>query len=168
MTRKPNVKHVDDHGRNALLWAIWRQYVPIAEELITRGADVNIENPDDRKTPLNYVTHHPQMKDYHHLVHMLVDAGADVNHIDGNHHSALYLSSMNGHTDCVEALLEHGADVNHIEKQGRYTSLHVAAMNGRTEVAAALLEHGAKWDLPAADGYTALDLATRNGRKKIV
>jgi uncharacterized protein len=94
---------VDDHGRNALLWAIWRQYVEIAEILIQRGADVNVRNPDDQKTPLIYVSLHPEMKEHHHLIHMLVDAGADVNAIDRNDHSALFLSSMNGHGDCVEA-----------------------------------------------------------------
>jgi len=160
---------VDDHGRNALLWAIWRQYVEIAEILIQRGADVNVRNPDDQKTPLIYVSLHPEMKEHHHLIHMLVDAGADVNAIDRNDHSALFLSSMNGHGDCVEALLEHGAHVDHKQTHNGHTSLHAAAENGHNDVVEALLEHGADTALVATnDGRTALELATRNGRRKII
>jgi|TARA_B110000208_G_scaffold161918_1_gene197865 ankyrin repeat protein len=168
---KKGIGHVvvDDHGRNSLLWAIWRQYVEIAEILIQRGADVNVRNPDDQKTPLIYVSLHPEMKEHHHLIHMLVDAGADVNAIDKNDHSALFLSSMNGHGDCVEALLEHGAHVDHKQKHNDHTSLHAAAENGHNDVVQALLEHGADTTLVASnDGRTALELAKRNGRRKIV
>lgn len=163
-----SVHNVDDHGRNALLWAIWRKHVKLAEELIEAGADVNIENPDDRKTPLNYVSLHPHMKEHHHLIHMLVDHGANVNHIDAMDHTPLFLSAMNGHTDCVEALLEHGAHVDHMQREDGHTSLHVAAMNGHTEVAKHLLAHGADTSIIGTDGYSALDLAKRNGRRKIV
>ena len=160
---------VDDHGRNSLLWAIWRQYVILAETLIKKGADVNVRNPDDNKTPLIYVSMHPHMKEHHHLIHMLVDYGADVNDIDVNDHSALFLSSMNGHADCVEALLEHGAFVDHRQKLNGHTSLHAAAENGHKDVVKALLEHGADVSLLATDsGRTALELATRNGRRKII
>ena len=160
---------VDDHGRNSLLWAIWRQYVEIAEILIKRGANVNVRNPDDQKTPLIYVSMHPHMKEHHHLIHMLVDHGADVNAIDRNDHTALFLSAMNGHGDCVEALLEHGAHVDHRQKHNGHTSLHAAAENGHSDVVEALLEHGADVTLTAtSDGRTALELAKRNGRRKIV
>ena len=160
---------VDDHGRNSLLWAIWRQYVDIAEILIKKGADVNVQNPDDGKTPLIYVSMHPHMREHHHLIHMLVDAGADVNVIDKNDHTALFLSAMNGHGDCVEALLEHGAFVDHKQTFNGHTSLHAAAENGHSDVVEALLEHGADVSLVATDnGRTALELAQRNGRRKIV
>ena len=62
LKRGISVKNVDDHGRNSLLWAIWRKHVKLAEELIEAGADVNIENPDDLKTPINYVSAHPHLK----------------------------------------------------------------------------------------------------------
>ena len=159
---------VDDHGRNSLLWAIWRQYINIAEILIKKGADVNVRNPDDQKTPLIYVSMHPHMKDHHHLIHMLVDHGANVNDIDANDHTALFLSAMNGHADCVEALLEHGAFVDHRQPFNGHTSLHAAAENGHTGVVEALLEYGADVTLLTTDtGRTALELATRNGRRKI-
>ena len=163
-----SVKNVDNHGRNSLLWAIWRKHVKLAEELIEAGADVNIENPDDRKTPLNYVSLHPHLKEHHHLIHMLVDHGANVNHIDAMDHSPLFLSAMNGHVDCVEALLEHGAHVDHRQSLDGHTPLHVASLNGHTEVVKHLLAHGADTSIIGKDGYTALDLATRNGRRKIV
>ena len=42
-------------------------------------------------------------------VEMLLKTGSDVNAIDDNGWSALYLASMNGHTDIVAILLENGA-----------------------------------------------------------
>ena len=42
-------------------------------------------------------------------VEMLLKTGSDVNAIDDNGWSALYLASMNGYTDIVAILLENGA-----------------------------------------------------------
>lgn len=161
----PNAK--DKHGHSALLWAIWRQFVKLAEKLIEAGADVNFR-AEDGKTALMYVAAHPHMKDHHHLVHLLMDKGANVDVMDNQGHNAMYLAAMNGHADCVDALVEHNADMDVPMKPRGYTSLHVAAENGHEEVVEHLLRAGAAVTIESNDGHTPLDLAVRNHRRNIV
>jgi ankyrin repeat protein len=77
-------------------------------------------------------------------------------------------AAMNGDVASVKTLLEHGADVNSAQPDGM-TALHWAAINNDVKLANMLLIAGA--DANAATrlgGYTALDLAARDGHDDLV
>lgn len=74
-----------------------------------------------------------------------LDAGADVNEVDGV--TALYVASKDGDIEVVSLLLERGADANLPVRWG--TPLYVAALRGHADIVKLLLDHGAKPDQPS-------------------
>ncbi|KAH8813600.1 hypothetical protein DL96DRAFT_1821362 [Flagelloscypha sp. PMI_526] len=87
------------------------------------------------------------------IMEMLVEKGADVNHINEEieYGSALQAATLNGDLDVIEFLVENGADVN----QGGGDSgpaLQAAALHGDLDVIDFLVEKGA--DVNKEGGYT--------------
>jgi ankyrin repeat protein len=81
----------------------------------------------------------------------------DVNALDGNDETALYLAAFNGHLRCVNMLLEAKANVNAISKYG--PALFSASEYGHLEVVHALIEAHADVNM-TNDGQTALHCAS--------
>ncbi|WP_143321424.1 ankyrin repeat domain-containing protein [Clostridium sp. HBUAS56010] len=83
--------------------------VGVFEELIKRGADVNIKEADG-KTPLMCVASNSGLKQ----ITMLVEAGADVTYENSKGLDALDYAASSSHkgTDVLEYLLEHGGRVD--------------------------------------------------------
>lgn len=74
-----------------------------------------------------------------------LDAGADVNEIDGV--TALYIASNGGNVEVASLLIDRGADVNLPARWG--TPLYAAALRGHADIVKLLLDHGAKVDQPS-------------------
>jgi len=89
-------------------------------------ANVNVDFPDILKqTSLMLAAKSGKYS----TVKLLIDAGANVNHIDDAYHrSALIYAAEHKHTDIVELLISAGADIDLSDKMG-YTSLILAASN---------------------------------------
>ena len=49
---------------------------------------------------------------------VLIEAGADVNHVDSMGHTALMWAVRFAHSEFVPVLIEAGADVNHVDSMG--------------------------------------------------
>jgi len=90
----------------------------------------------------------------------LLDCGADVNALDRDNWTPLYLAAWNGRVDFVQMLLEHGAVINAPADDGN-TPLHRASGRGFVDVVRLLLEHGADPNISNNDGMTPSDLASR-------
>ena len=133
--------------------------------MIEKGCDVNHPGHTD-KPALLWVAAHVELKDHDYLLHQLVDAGANVDARDNNGDTALIISSMNGHENCVKALLEKKANPN-LMNYRRQSALFVAAMNGHTGIAKDLLNAGADMDVKSSDNLSAYEIAKRNGRRHI-
>ena len=99
---------------------------------------------------------------------LLLGQGADVNIMDAEGYTPLYMASDSGHRDRVEFLLEHHADVNLMSGQISDTPLTMAAVMGEVEVARVLLHHGAFVDHRDNQGWTPLFVASRYGHLDIV
>jgi len=147
-------------GQSALWWAANQGYLPLAEELIQRGANVN--TPDHHGgTPLTTAA----SAGYVEMVRYLVKHGADIHArlstpfpggvSDGR--KAIHLAATNGHVEVVEYLLDQGCDPNEPGGSG-YTPLIVAAENNFYDLAELLIARGADVNAPhaGAGGYIGL------------
>lgn len=97
-------------------------------------------------------------------VKQLVEAGANVNVLDKDKQTPLYIATEQGNFECVQYLVEHGADVNAMN--GKYTpssALLAAEYQGQVAIVRFLLEHGA--DTKNGDFLLS---SVRNGNLEIV
>ena len=99
---------------------------------------------------------------------LLLGQGADVNIMNADGFTPLYLASDRGHRDRVEFLLKHHADVNLMSGRTSEAPLTMAAVMGEIEVARVLLHHGASVDPRDNQGWTPLFVASRYGHLDIV
>ena len=131
-------------GQTPLMWAAAEGHADTMRLLIEAGADPNArssiivwerqrtEEPRDKwlppggLTPLLYAARDGKLES----AKVLISAGADVNIVDPDLHTALILALVNGHFDVAGALIQAGADVNMEDKVGQ-TALY-AAVNGHT------------------------------------
>lgn len=92
------------------------------------------------------------------IVHLLVDAGADVNargtsgevELSDWFYTPLWRAAHDGRLASVRVLVEHGADVNYTNPDGSNQVLKTAAENDRLETCAYLIDRGATPDLITA------------------
>ena len=136
-----------------LHWAAYYGHLEIAEILISRGADLDAEDPD-YSTPLYLAAEQGHPK----VVEFLVSKGAEVN-VKSNawgytplHRAAWGPVTMRKHLGAGEAGTVSEADLN----------------ENYLEIVGMLLEKGAKVDVLDNDGKTPLDQAIGNGEKEIV
>jgi len=106
--------------------------------LLSRGANVNAQNPEDRSTPL----HKAMNNDGTEIVEILLANGAKIEAKDENGHTPLQLASLKGKDRLVRFLLSKGAKVNTADNN-LDTPLHYAALNNNVIVVEILLEAGA-------------------------
>ncbi len=98
----------------------------------------------------------------------LLDAGADVDDVDGGGDPPLFLAALNRQTEVAKLLLSHGADPDIPNEEEVWTPLMVAARNGDEPLVRILLDVGADPAFTNGEGDTALNLAAGNGHRKIV
>ncbi len=98
---------------------------------------------------------------------LLLDQGANINHIDLFGVGALRYADGRGYTKMVRLLIERGADVNHIDIFGS-TPLMAAAGVGHAEVAKVLIERGANVNHADHRGNTALQSPAGHGYTEAV
>jgi ankyrin repeat protein len=130
--------------------------------LLAAGADINQPNQVD-STALEVAAMGTTAK-HTKTVQALLAAGADVN--AGQHMTPLMMACGSSSVATIEVLLKAGADVNRTTMHG--TALHQAIEENRADHVALLLKFGARADLTDDEGESALDLARRTRRRKIV
>jgi ankyrin repeat protein len=96
---------------------------------------------------------------------LLIDAGADVNHISGGY-SPLISAAKESHPQTVMVLLENNADPDARMESGE-TPLMLAVQKGDPEIAKALLDYGADVSIRDNKGRTALEWAEFEQHKDI-
>ena len=150
-----DVNATDTQGVMSLMYAVRWGQLDCIKALIREGADVNICNYIDYSTALTQVSYsfpdsfeedgyfdpakikreeNKRKKDnsketIEKSIHLLIEAGADVNAVNMNGYTALTAAITVGNMDCIEALVNTGADVNTVDVNGN-TALIVAAGSG--------------------------------------
>ncbi len=154
---------VDARGRTLLHQAVAQGDMPLARELLMRGADVNAAARFG-ETPLHLAAaaNRPEM------IELLLGAGASMEARDavaGN--TPLHLAATLGRAEATAALVAGGADVNAAGPQGQ-RALHIAVGVNHLEVVGQLLAAGADPNSRTQLGTTALSRAAFWGRPEAV
>jgi uncharacterized protein len=154
ITRKADVNAAQIDGSTALHWAVERDDLDLADQLIRAGARV-ASRTREGVTPLQLAATNGSAA----MIDRLLKAGADPNAaLTTAGDSALMMAARTGKTDAIRVLVEANANVNAQEKWGGTTPLMWAVSEGHADAARLLIEAGA--DVNARSHY----VAAANGR----
>jgi ankyrin repeat protein len=143
-------------GRNS-------NFAEIVQLMLAKGADPSII-AKFQETIL-HATLRADQKPNLTVIQMVIDAGVDVNALDIDGFSPLWVSVTNGHEDAFELLLTHGADPHIQTFHG--TILHEAVAFEREKLVKRAVELGVDLSVRDHEAETALMVATCYGSDNI-
>lgn len=127
-----------DSGRTPLHFAVENNDCEMVEQLLERGADVNVREKTGN-TPLHFAA----IGNASEVAELLLDRGAYVNAQDSGGTTPLHnAASNNASSEAAEVLLSHGADVN-VQNNDGNTPLDLARRGDASETVELLLNRGA-------------------------
>lgn len=150
------------HKAPALIWAVRTGNQVGCEVLLSKGADVQVQDRDG-----NTILHHAALMDRLELLGFLLFAGADPEAANKRGQTALHLVTAVGSYSACRLLLDQGASLAHPDGRGN-TPLHIAAERGDFELCEFFLFLGAAADQKNNDGRTPGDLARIQGYARVV
>lgn len=95
---------------------------------------------------------------YYFIVKLLIQYGADINHVNNAKQPILFIPCWNSDIEMVKLLFDSGADVNYTDSRG-WTPLMIASAQGSEELVEFLLQNNADVDLKDKYGKKASDKA---------
>lgn len=131
-----SVNATDLQGYSALAYGCKYGHVDVVRLCLDNGA--NLASEHAMHTPLILATQHSHAE----VVKMLLEAGADVDGVDGSGHTALHMAAEAGLVPMMELLLESGAAVDCLNAHGA-TPLHVATQALKLISIQTLMRYGA-------------------------
>ncbi|XP_041827164.1 kinase D-interacting substrate of 220 kDa B isoform X2 [Melanotaenia boesemani] len=146
-----------DNGQTPLMVAAEQGNLEIVQELIRRGANVNLDDVD-RWTALISAAKEGHIE----VVRELLENDANLELRDMGGWTALMWAAYKGRTDVAQLLLERGANPNITGQYSVYPIIW-AAGRGHAEIVHLLLVHGAKVNCSDKYGTTPLIWAARKG-----
>jgi serine/threonine-protein phosphatase 6 regulatory ankyrin repeat subunit B len=93
---------MDKNGNTPLHHASANDNFHIVRHLLNEGANVNLQNLDEKKSSLHFAAE----KGHLDVVRLLLEQKADVNVQDKDGNTPLHFAAVGGHVDVVRALLE--------------------------------------------------------------
>ena len=160
----PDADNLNITGQTALFMATLKDRIDVVKYLISKGAQVNVQNRYG-VSPLLLCAESGNYE----LVQALVLAGADVNITPQGElaeenflagQTPLFGAAKKGHEEICTFLIQNGADVNAVTMTGS-TPLFTATEEGHPEVVELLVRHGADINR-APQGAIARDLHNEN------
>ncbi|CAJ1073532.1 kinase D-interacting substrate of 220 kDa B isoform X3 [Xyrichtys novacula] len=146
-----------DNGQTPLMVASEQGSLEIVQELIRRGANVNLDDVDCWTALISAA------KEGHiEVVRELLENNANLEHRDMGGWTALMWAAYKGRTDVAKLLLEKEANPNITGQYSVYPIIW-AAGRGHAEIVHLLLQHGAKVNCSDKYGTTPLIWAARKG-----
>jgi len=162
-------EEVEEHtdGINSLMIAAAGGHLPVVQQLLEAGSDVNVKDDDDKSALAAAVK-----ANHGEIAMLLIENGSDPNEVyvdeEGADHNLLMDSIIVENEEFAKLLISKGADVTHIDDSGVSTLLQ-AAHRGMTDVVRLLLEtNNVAIDASNEDGINALVAAASEGHAEIV
>ncbi len=149
LARRANPQKGDKEGNTPLHRAILNENWELADVLIQKGADVNVEN-DDGNTPIN-------VAQTVRAVQYLLEKGADPTRSDEGGNTILHKAAMSGDCAMIEVLLKSRKINVNVENENGNTPLNFTCS---AEAAQLLLAHLANPTIADENGNTPLHHAT--------
>lgn len=128
------------------------------------GTDANATGSEGNRSALQLAA----FDGHDEVVWALLQAGADVNHLDATDRSALMYASTGDNAGTVKILLKAGAKIDLADNHEGFTALMFAAAEGQAKVVNTLLSAGADHTMKDTDGDTAKSFAEKNGHGVVV
>ncbi|XP_023680586.1 kinase D-interacting substrate of 220 kDa B isoform X2 [Paramormyrops kingsleyae] len=154
-------KEVDgrsDNGQTPLMLAAEQGSLEIVQELIRRGANVNLDDVDCWTALISAA------KEGHvEVVMELLENSAYIEHRDMGGWTALMWAAYKGRVEVTKVLLENNGNPNTTGQQYSVYPIIWAAGRGHAEIVHLLLQHGAKVNCSDKYGTTPLIWAARKG-----
>ena len=183
------LNQVNESGQNAFLLAKYYRQEPVAEDLLSRGPQLDIFGlcvAGETERVLAQLNQHPELLNTHsrdgwtplhlaaffgrpELAQALLDRGSEIEARSANpsRNTPLHAAAAGGYTEVVHLLLERGADAN-ARQEGGWTALHSAAQAGSRAMVEELAAHGADVNAHADNHQSPLDLALTKGQQDMV
>lgn len=149
IARGASVHETDDFGNTAIILAAEHGAYRCVGALIEARAKIDHDSNSRRRAITSARTIE--------TIDVLVGAGADINHINGEGYSLLMYAAERGDVAFAQALLERGANPD-ATSTGE-TALHKAVAFEKRELVELLLKHRANPNAQDVDGYSPLCLA---------
>ncbi|KAI8914301.1 ankyrin repeat-containing domain protein [Gorgonomyces haynaldii] len=165
-----DVSATTQSGKTALSFAISMGSLKSAEAILKHDPQQASIADIGGSTPLMWAAENANLKHGVAIIGLLVQHGADVNHVDPRGYTAFdRLCSTCGNVKAATLLVEQGANIiKEIDKGHPTTSLMTAALNGHRELVKALMD---KWGcdplVETEHGGTAKSFAESNGHRLI-
>lgn len=162
--KKTAEKKYLDQGQPALWWALKRNSVSLARQLISMGANLDIDNILEG-LPISTVIRNRNAE----MLELLLSSGLDPErHALKNVYDPLLISIRNNDLEIVKMLFHRGIHVDRPIAGEKYTSLHIAAESGHAQIVQFLLSRGATGLCSDKKAGTPLHLASAYGHVEVV
>ncbi len=144
-----------------------QQYRELETLLLAKGAKVDVALNSLGWTPLCTTVTKAVDKPNNDHIRLLLQLGADVNHLDINGRTPLMLAASMGRISSVEMLMKNYADNTLFDNFG-WSALMFAVYYNHIDVATFMLDNGVNPNSVSPQGLTALKIAQEHKRIKMV
>jgi ankyrin repeat protein len=162
LSKSPKQLNLRDKSKGATVLHVAAEAgrADIAELLIGKGADINVETKAGW-TPLHRAVdmNHPA------VAKLLISKGADVN-ATGKGNAPLHRAAFSGNLEMLQILLDEGADIHARGAEG-WTAIFFACCGGHLDAVEMLISSGASIVDSDDAGRTPLDVATTKGHNDV-
>ena len=162
-----NVLSSAPSSRSPLYQAVLSDHEAAARLLVMAGADVNFEDPEDKRT----VLHEAIWSGHEQLARELMIGGADIEARDSRGRTVLHLAAEESLDGIVSDILLRGVDINAVTDEGDSALIYASRSDSgeaNLAVVETLLAAGADVNRPGAGGYSALRWASESGNVPVI
>ena len=169
--KKVDLEMTDNNRNTALMTALRKNQLEIADFLIENGAKMSNKDISDQTSLMLSCYHNnsiiPERQKLHmKIINDILSSGVSVNDPAKNGNTPLILVCQNGNLDILKLLVEHKANIADKSMDGA-SALGEAARYGNLEVIEFLLKNGADMNIKCQNQLTPLILSLENKKFKV-